>query len=395
MRWPSRLWAFCKLLPYPTVAGLLLIVGSAIALYAQYARVGDRLLWVVSILGLVLPTLAVVTVISVALFLRLRIQRQMLAVPFPLYCGEKAGTNLVLPWLTHVANLRIRWEKPEALACIEGRREMVTPSRRGLSDRIIRSIIVTDHLGLAKIQWSDMATPGDAIEIRPCKSSPSGEWERIRSVSGGEEWSAEGKAEGDLTEIGQYRRGDAMSRILWKLVARTGGRRMYVRKPETVGDMRVALYFLAGDGDDANAELLFHILNEELQDNCFFCGFSTSKDTATTRDSATRELLKSGNAVGEPGISLEDFQVEAARQKIGCCIVFVPALYCDQAQQEYLRESLGSPETRVPLQFKVAYRAEEKMDADERQRNITQSTAVFLSHWSDNNVQLVEMTARS
>jgi hypothetical protein len=69
-----------------------------------------------------------------------------------------------------------------------------------------------------------------------------------------------GDPQGDMTEMREYREGDSVRLIVWKILAKTGGMRKMVRVEENVQAHRCALYFMAGVDDERAASFIQQFL---------------------------------------------------------------------------------------------------------------------------------------
>jgi hypothetical protein len=72
--------------------------------------------------------------------------------------------------------------------------------------------------------------------------------------------SVSGAPQGDMTEMREYREGDSVRLIVWKILAKTGGMRKMVRVEERVEAHRCALYFMAGVDDERAASFIQQFL---------------------------------------------------------------------------------------------------------------------------------------
>ncbi|HMP75064.1 MAG TPA: DUF58 domain-containing protein [Kiritimatiellia bacterium] len=166
-------------------------------------------------------------------------------------------------------------------------------------------------------------------------------------VAAGEEWSARGKPAGDMHEIGEYRRGDPLRFVLWKVSARRGSKHLYVRRPETVGDSKLAFYFMAGPGDDPSAALLHFMIREQHLNAADLLLFNTDHPDASldTGGDALRRLAASGNTEPSAALSnLDRFLEESLRRRVSACFIFLPAPQAEQV-------AAGFPETGLPTYF--------------------------------------------
>jgi hypothetical protein len=72
--------------------------------------------------------------------------------------------------------------------------------------------------------------------------------------------SVSGAPQGDMTEMREYREGDSVRLIVWKILAKTAGMRKMVRVEERVEAHRCALYFMTGVDDERAASFIQQFL---------------------------------------------------------------------------------------------------------------------------------------
>ena len=324
-------------------SGLFLLASSVALLFWTYTSSQDHVVRVFALGTVLLVFVSVLQVAAVAFVCRWAIGALSgEALPLKASCGApiETGFNVPVPyWL----GVHLDWTAPvPSTVCLIGRAEEVTFGRRGSAKSITRNIEVSDFFGFASFAFA--ITQAREIEISPALKEPTTNWRSPAAASSGDEWSAQGKPEGDMFDIGQYRHGDSMKNILWKLTARRGGARVYVRRPEGVQNQRVAYYFLAGPGDDEVAELADYLLREVIIGPCdlFRCSTDLDED-ATGPESAHQRLMASGSARKCDATSFEVFQNEVGRQKVAC-VVFVPPNVTDAELRVF-------PDSHVPVSF--------------------------------------------
>jgi hypothetical protein len=327
-----------------TPCGMVFLAAAVALLFWTYTCSVDHVVRVFAIGAVALILISILQVGVVALACRLALSVMPRQVP-PLnklsHSFDRTGFVLPVPsWL----GVDIKWVEPVG-ATVEliGRVESVTFCRRGISERITRNIIVTDYFGVAFLVLSH--NQARVVEVCPALVRPLSAWQAPVAASSGEEWAAQGKPEGDMLDIGEYRQGDSMKFILWKLTARHGGKRVYVRRPDTVQNQRVAYFFLVGPRDDEVAALVDYLLRDGHigPGDLFRC--STDGDDASTESgvAARQRLMASGSTTVYSTASFTAFQDEAGRQRLNC-VVFVPP----DATNE---EMLSFEDLRVPTNF--------------------------------------------
>ncbi|MFZ4695947.1 MAG: DUF58 domain-containing protein [Verrucomicrobiia bacterium] len=227
------------------------------------------------------------------------------------------------------------WREPSAVEVkYEDGQERVAPKRRGLFKKVVREIGIRDPFHLFRLRLiHDPSSPCE-VHIQPALSAPSEEPGRATLAHGGDLPALEGRADGDRMEIRPYQEGDSSRHISWKTVARSGGEKLFVRTPEVVGQELVAIFLVAGEGDDASAELA----RCAIEDKWFGANwvFGTSRTlaeaggplTVTSEDAdvAMEWLAASGNAplVPTETTALQGFEEAVLRMGATCCFVLVP-----------------------------------------------------------------------
>lgn len=243
--------------------------------------------------------------------------------PLPrLECStEPQLTNFRLPILRALPWLRAQgsWEGFESSQIVvkydDQGQESVLISRRGYADSLTRRIELADCLGLTSVTVELPRLHRDVIFF-PGQCGVVDKSEIPTLLGYGDECVAIGEPDGDRVEIREYQQGDPTRYILWKIVARTGGRKLYVRTPEVVGGGNIAIFFWAGSNDDGSAELLRYMLDHVLKPDTWIFGSSESPDVAFARDPALLLLAKSG--CHTPG-----------RDICQCFKKFIQQLHCD------------------------------------------------------------------
>lgn len=245
-----RAW---ELLP-PTAAGLVVAVGSFVALRNFGLAKEDLLLLVIGAMGLLVFALSNALVLLVAVRVAFSARRRPAGDPVELACGLpfRTGLRVADPWLPFV-DITWTWLDPPATVELSaeglGRSERVTLHQRGEWLAIRRRFVVSDAFGLARLAFQ-------ATEARPLRVLPStGELTSVplsQALGQGEDLSDPlGAARGDLFDLRPYAPGDPIRHVLWKVYART--RALVVRVPErALAPLPQTVAFLVG-GDEAPA----------------------------------------------------------------------------------------------------------------------------------------------
>lgn len=301
-----RRWAREVVSRYPlTTSGTTLLVGLAGLLGWTHQSVHDYVLHVVawSCVGLLL----IAGLLTCILGHRCKKHIARALAGAPGHCGDR------LPDAGRF--LRIRYLQPPT-------DDAHRVTRRGRYKEIRFRLL--DPFELISLEY---VIKGADLTVLPSRTRPAGDWTLPPEFAAGEEWSAKGKPDGDLYEIGEYRRGDPLRLVLWKITARRGGKNLYVRRPETVGDSKLAFYFRAGPGDEATAELVYYMIRENHIRASDLLVFSNDQDqdSAETEEDPLRRLAASGiYTARNTGENIRRFREEALRRRISACLVFLP-----------------------------------------------------------------------
>ena len=308
-----------------TLRGACFLVGSAILLFMAYTLSFDHVLRVYALGALVLVVLSVLQVLVVAAVYQLRVRAHDSLPPLSAFCGQNTPTGFMLPFPAFLG-VEVKWRTPlTGDVWFEDGQECVRFLCRGKAELIQRVITVKDFFGLASIAMTNDEVR--TVEVSPAQVEPYEQWHSPVDPSSGEELSAKGRPEGDRYDIREYRQGDSIKYVLWKLTAKRGGARIYVRTQEIVESVRNAYFFLAGAGDDQIAEFCDYLLRTgSLGSNDMFRCSSDQDGDPTDLESARLRLLMSGDA--DPACDASNFtrfDEEASRQKVGALVILVPS----------------------------------------------------------------------
>lgn len=201
--------------------------------------------------------------------------------------------------------------------------EEIIPSRRCLSDKLVRQFTISDVLGFCRFSWrleqqvQCMALPKiSAVKTLPLLRSLTAE-DGIPNHAG--------QPEGDRMEIRPYAPGDSVKNIMWKVYART--RQLNVRLPEksVFHSKRTVAYLLSSPNDEAASA----VARVALQSAAFGEDWSFGADgTETPCDdlaTALRAVAKSRALDAPYSYGLDRFLGRAAGHSMAHCIVFAAA----------------------------------------------------------------------
>jgi hypothetical protein len=125
--------------------------------------------------------------------------------------------------------------------------------------QVHRTILIGDPLGLFCFRVRTKLEVDILVKPAPFEGhSP----QCLRSIAeaANAKASVSGAPQGDMTEMREYREGDSVRLIVWKILAKTGGMRKMVRVEERVEAHRCALYFMAGVDDERAASFIQQFL---------------------------------------------------------------------------------------------------------------------------------------
>ena len=196
-------------------------------------------------------------------------------------CGEdavKSDLPRLLPgWLAKFASAKSHWElskvgknggaimKPEVSLSQNGEERVVFRRRCRIKSgespevQVHRTILIGDPLGLFCFRVRTKLEADILVKPAPFEGhSP----QCLRSIAeaANAKASVSGAPQGDMTEMREYREGDSVRLIVWKILAKTGGMRKMVRVEERVEAHRCALYFMAGVDDERAASFIQQFL---------------------------------------------------------------------------------------------------------------------------------------
>ena len=232
-----------------------------------------------------------------------------------------------MPWL-HIEGA---WaEFSNVMAVFDGYgEEAVVVTHRGHSETLTRVLRVQDCLGLTAVTFQ-LPTVVSSVTILPHKIKYVSDSDLPLATQTGDEPMLGGVADGDRVDIRQYQLGDSARHILWRLVARTGGQKIYVRTPEPVAQSVRAIFLVAGAGDYGNAELARYLVEEFLSPGSWIFGTSRSDVPTQDRHEALRLIAASGNwltstdPVVEPHVAFSHFEQFCSRRQCRKVILLVP-----------------------------------------------------------------------
>jgi Protein of unknown function DUF58 len=313
-----------------TPAGLVVLGGAGISLgYYGLARI-DLLLLVVGVVGLGLGAAAFLAVLLGVLVVRIRLRKGQGSDPLQLESGVPARTGFALGRLRAIPLVKLEWSWIAPAATVRARkeggllREEIVPLRRGLGERVVRRVVVSDAFGLCRVAFR-------SAEARSVRVIPGTGALRsvhvVRSIAAGEDtYDPAGSPEGERVDTRGYAPGDPMRFVLWKVYARS--RQLVVRTPERAYSVarETLAYLVAGEGDEAAAGAARVAVEAGALGPTWVLGADGDARDARTVPEALDLLARSAAATPEEhGAGLGAFLKRNVRGAAGRAVIFVPA----------------------------------------------------------------------
>lgn len=312
-----------------TPLGLLVLAIAAYALFAVGIERSDLILLVMGAVALAVGALTLLAVVLTALGLWLRLRKVRDGDKLNMECGfsTRSGFSLSSLWYVPFVKLGWSWVTPEANVALvrQSRRlhEVVTPTRRGLCDQVVRRIDVGDAFGLTKISFT-------MREERVVRFVPSvgalRKMDVVRSIASGEDMPHPGgQPEGERADLRRYNPGDPVRFILWKVFAKT--REIVIRTPErAIAPARqTCAYLVAAPGDEAAAGAARVALESGSLGTSWLLGADGADEPAKHKAHALEVLARSSSCDSElAGAGLLRFLQRHATTGNSRVVVFVP-----------------------------------------------------------------------
>ena len=235
-----------------TALGLLVLGASAYSLFEVGLKRADLILLIIGAMGLGMGAIALLATSFTALGLWLQLRKVGGGDKLGMECGfsTRSGFSVSTLWFIPFVKLGWSWLNPVAVVELKkhNRRfhEVVTPTRRGLCDEVVRKVDIGDAFGLTKISFR-------MREERDVRFYPSvgnlRKMDVVRSIASGEDMPHPGgQPEGERADLRRYNPGDPVRFILWKVFAKT--REIVIRTPErAIAPARqTCAYLVAGAG---------------------------------------------------------------------------------------------------------------------------------------------------
>lgn len=201
----------------------------------------------------------------------------------------------------------------------EGVREEIRARHRGLHDAVGRQFRVRDAFGLTEITLRRRL--GEVFVLPdPGRYEPS--LDLISATLGDEHSEPFGAPEGDRIDLRRYHPGDPARFIHWKIYARTG--ELMLRSPEIAVQRadRIALYLVAGPGDEAASALALTLVKALSHDERIVFGVDGTPGLIHGAERAARAIASSRGYEGPTELSR--FLDEAEQEGPVALVVLTP-----------------------------------------------------------------------
>ena len=312
-----------------TALGLLVLGASAYSLFEVGLKRADLILLIIGAMGLGMGAIALLATSFTALGLWLQLRKVGGGDKLGMECGfsTRSGFSVSTLWFIPFVKLGWSWLNPVAVVELKkhNRRfhEVVTPTRRGLCDEVVRKVDIGDAFGLTKISFR-------MREERDVRFYPSvgnlRKMDVVRSIASGEDMPHPGgQPEGERADLRRYNPGDPVRFILWKVFAKT--REIVIRTPErAIAPARqTCAYLVAGAGGAAAARPPRGAHPAGSLGTQWVLGADGADEPAKHKIQALEVLARSGNCDDEQaGAGLSRFLQKHAATGGARVVVFVP-----------------------------------------------------------------------
>jgi hypothetical protein len=317
-----------ELFPF-TFLGVVVLAAAAYALFAVGIKHTDLILLVVGAAALLVGVLCLLFTTGTALALWLALRKARGGEKLGMECGfsTRSGFSVSSLWFVPFVKLGWAWLAPEARVELvrHNRRlhEVVTPTRRGLVDEILRRVDVGDAFGLTRISFRFREER--SIRFFPSVGSLR-QMNVVRSIASGEDMPHPGgQPEGERADLRRYQPGDPVRFILWKVFAKS--REVVVRTPErAIAPARqTCAYQVTGDGDEAAAGAARVAMESGSLGTSWVLGADGAGEPAKNKAHGLEVLAKSSSCEeDEWGAGLASFLKKHAQHGNARVVVFVP-----------------------------------------------------------------------
>jgi hypothetical protein len=216
--------------------------------------------------------------------------------------GKPSGWELELARHVPMISARLAWVGHDFIrADLDPKgREWLTATRRGWVHNPRRRIVFEDFFGLARASCEEVEAGSEEVLVYPQNRRPEPMVDAPKLLSASDQSHPSGKSDGDRTESREYIAGEPTRHMLWQVAARTGGQRLYVRVPETAGEMFFRVIFVPGDEDEQAAQFADYLLRDNPWGSHWLFSIAGRQDTwePGVFVEARKALACSANATG-------------------------------------------------------------------------------------------------
>ena len=202
-------------------------------------------------------------------------------------------------------------------------KEMASPARRCIVQRVVRRFAVRDLFGLTEISWRRKEDV--MLRVLPYRGMLAQMPPPAGMAEGDDLSDPYAQPKGDRVEMRQYAPGDPLRMVLWKVYARSG--KMMVRTPErSVAERkRGCAYLVTSPQDDATAAARVAIERRLLGDDWCFAADGVEREANDDRDAAFEIIARSGEAKPEDRAArLASFLTRRESEGYQFCLLFIP-----------------------------------------------------------------------
>ena len=312
-----------------TALGLLVLGASAYSLFEVGLKRADLILLIIGAMGLGMGAIALLATSFTALGLWLQLRKVGGGDKLGMECGfsTRSGFSVSTLWFIPFVKLGWSWLNPVAVVELKkhNRRfhEVVTPTRRGLCDEVVRKVDIGDAFGLTKISFR-------MREERDVRFYPSvgnlRKMDVVRSIASGEDMPHPGgQPEGERADLRRYNPGDPVRFILCNVFAMP--RFFLIRTPARAAAPARRGGGGGGDGagDEAAAGAARVAIEAGSLGTQWVLGADGADEPAKHKIQALEVLARSGNCDDEQaGAGLSRFLQKHAATGGARVVVFVP-----------------------------------------------------------------------
>ena len=312
-----------------TALGLLVLGASAYSLFEVGLKRADLILLIIGAMGLGMGAIALLATSFTALGLWLQLRKVGGGDKLGMECGfsTRSGFSVSTLWFIPFVKLGWSWLNPVAVVELKkhNRRfhEVVTPTRRGLCDEVVRKVDIGDAFGLTKISFR-------MREERDVRFYPSvgnlRKMDVVRSIASGEDMPHPGgQPEGERADLRRYNPGDPVRFILWKVFPNPREIATPTPARATAPARQRGAGGGAGAGDEAAAGAARVAIEAGSLGTQWVLGADGADEPAKHKIQALEVLARSGNCDDEQaGAGLSRFLQKHAATGGARVVVFVP-----------------------------------------------------------------------